>query len=140
MKKRLNLFLTALFALMLVLSGCTTTGNKAQDDEKKPDNNDDPAVEEPAEKKVLRTNNHSEPGALHPGLAEGTHDSWVIDHVFEGLTTKAPDGTIVPGMAESWDTSEDGLTWTFHLKDGITWSNGDPVTAAGILNMLGNLL
>jgi oligopeptide transport system substrate-binding protein len=130
MKKRLNLFLTALFALMLVLSGCTTTGNKAQDDEKKPDNNDDPAVEEPAEKKILRTNNHSEPGALHPGLAEGTHDSWVIDHVFEGLTTKAPDGTIVPGMAESWDTSEDGLTWTFHLKDGITWSNGDPVTAA----------
>jgi oligopeptide transport system substrate-binding protein len=126
MKKRFNIFLTAMFAMMLVLAGCTTTGDKAD-----PGKKDDPKNEEtPVEKKILRTNNHSEPGALHPGLAQGTHDSWVIDHVFEGLTTKAQDGTIQPGMAETWDTSEDGLTWTFHLRDGITWSNGDPVTAA----------
>jgi oligopeptide transport system substrate-binding protein len=128
MKKRMNIFMSVFFALMLVLAGCTTTGDKT--DQGKEKENEDPNVETPAEKKVLRTNNHSEPGALHPGLAEGTHDSWVIDHVFEGLTTKAPDGTIVAGMAETWETSDDGLTWTFHLKDGIQWSNGDPVTAA----------
>ncbi|MFD2444736.1 peptide ABC transporter substrate-binding protein [Bacillus sp. CGMCC 1.16607] len=124
MKKRLHVFLTVLFAFMLVLSGCTTTTNQSKD---KKDNND--SGEEASGKKVLRTNNHSEPGALHPGLAEGTHDSWIVDHVFEGLTTKAPDGTIVPGMAESWEPSEDGLTWTFHLKEGMTWSNGEPLTA-----------
>lgn len=128
MKKRLNIFMSVFFAVMLVLAGCTTTGDKT--DSSKEDDNKDPNVETPAEKKVLRTNNHSEPGALHPGLAQGTHDSWVIDHVFEGLTVKAPDGTIAPGMAETWDTSEDGLTWTFHLRDGVQWSNGDPVTAA----------
>jgi oligopeptide transport system substrate-binding protein len=118
------MFITVLFALMLVVSGCTTTGKQVKEEDGK-----DSAIEESEGKKVLRTNNHSEPGALHPGLAEGTHDSWIIDHVFEGLTTKSSDGTIVAGMAETWDTSDDGLTWTFHLKDGISWSNGDPVTA-----------
>lgn len=80
-------------------------------------------------KKVLRLNNSSEPGSLHPGMAQGTHDSWVLEHAFEGLTKKTPEGEIVDGMAEKWDVSEDGLTWTFHLKDDVKWSNGDPVTA-----------
>ncbi|MFD2443879.1 peptide ABC transporter substrate-binding protein [Bacillus sp. CGMCC 1.16607] len=123
MKTKRNLFMSIFFTLILVLAGCTTT-EKTDSDKK-----EDPKEEVKDEKKVLRTNNHSEPGALHPGLAEGTHDSWVIDHVFEGLTVKAPDGTIAKGMADSWETSEDGLTWTFHLKDGMKWSNGDPVTA-----------
>ena len=71
----------------------------------------------------------TEPGALHPGMAQGTHDSWILEHAFEGLTKKTPEGEIVEGMAEKWDISDDGLTWTFHLKDGMKWSNGDPVTA-----------
>lgn len=127
MKKRINIFLTIVFACMLVISGCTTTGNQAEGDKEEGKSNS--SVEISAGKKVLRTNNHSEPGALHPGLAEGTHDSWIIDHVFEGLLTKDPDGKLVPGMADTWETSEDGLTWTFHLKDGVTWSNGDLLTA-----------
>ena len=52
-----------------------------------------------------------------------------MEHAFEGLTKKTPEGEIVEGMAEKWDISDDGLTWTFHLKDGMKWSNGDPVTA-----------
>jgi len=52
-----------------------------------------------------------------------------LEHAFEGLTKKTPEGEIVDGMAETWDVSDDNLTWTFHLKDGIQWSNGDPVTA-----------
>jgi oligopeptide transport system substrate-binding protein len=45
-----------------------------------------------------------------------------------GLTQDAADGTTIPGMAESWDTSADGLTWTFHLRKA-QWSDGTPVTA-----------
>ncbi len=37
-----------------------------------------------------------------------------------------------PGLAESWETSEDGLTWTFHIRDGVLWSDGEPLTAADI--------
>lgn len=53
----------------------------------------------------------------------------VLEHVFEGLTKKTPEGEIVPGMAEDWEVSDDGITWTFNLKDDVVWSNGDPVTA-----------
>ncbi|MBY0124350.1 peptide ABC transporter substrate-binding protein [Bacillus sp. S/N-304-OC-R1] len=129
MKKRLNIFLIALFSLMLVLSGCTTTTSQSTAEKDNKDKKDSSVEETSAGKKVLRANNHSEPGALHPGLALGSHDSWILDHVFEGLATKDSDGTIIPGMAETWETSEDGLTWTFHLKDSVNWSNGEPVTA-----------
>jgi oligopeptide transport system substrate-binding protein len=80
--------------------------------------------------KVLRLNNMEEPGSLHPQKAQGTHDSWVLEHIFEGLTKKSVDGKIIPGMAEKWDISKDGLTYKFYLRKGITWSNGEPVTAA----------
>lgn len=80
--------------------------------------------------KYLRTNNSSEPGSLDPALAQGTHDSWILQHVFERLMTYDQEGNLVPGMAKEEPViSEDGLTYTFTLKDDIKWSNGEPVTA-----------
>lgn len=49
--------------------------------------------------------------------------------LWEGLTTFAADGAIVPGVAERWETSADGLTWTFHLRADAKWSDGSPVVA-----------
>ena len=82
-----------------------------------------------AEPKILRTNNAFEPGSLDPALAQGTHDSWVLDHTFEGLTKKDVDGKIVMGMAKEYKLADDDVTYTFILRDDIKWSNGDPVTA-----------
>lgn len=81
------------------------------------------------EPKVLRTNNTEEPGSLDPALAQGTHESWVLDHVFEGLMKRSAEGEIVYGMAESHTMSADGLVYTFTIKDDVNWTNGDPVTA-----------
>ena len=53
-----------------------------------------------------------------------------IGNFLEGLTTYDKDGKVVGSMAKDWKTSEDGLVWTFNLRDGIKWSNGTPVTAA----------
>ena len=54
--------------------------------------------------------------------------------LFEGLVNFAPDGrTILPGAAERWDVSPDGRTYTFHLRPGLKWSNGDPLTSADFL-------
>ncbi len=90
---------------------------------------DAPAADAPTGK-YIRTNNTSEPGSLDPALAQGTHDSWILMHTFEGLMTYDKDGNVVPGMAAAEPViSEDGLTYTFTLKDGMKWSNGDPVTA-----------
>lgn len=53
----------------------------------------------------------------------------VINMIIEGLETTNEEGDIVPALAESYEVSEDGLTYTFHLRDA-EWSNGDPVTAS----------
>lgn len=79
--------------------------------------------------KILRTNNGSEPGSLDPALAQGTHESWVLDHTFEGLMKLDENGMVVEGMAKEYKVSDDFLTYTFTLRDDIKWSNGDPVTA-----------
>ena len=57
--------------------------------------------------------------------------SFVMQDLCEsGLTERDENGEAQPDLAESWDISDDGKTYTFHLRDGIKWSNGDPVTAA----------
>ena len=53
----------------------------------------------------------------------------ILDNVMEGLHRLDPDEKPVPGQAESYEVSDDGLTYTFTLRDGIQWSNGDPVTS-----------
>ena len=49
--------------------------------------------------------------------------------ILEGLLRKDKTGKSVAGIAQKWEKSKDGLVWTFHLRDGVKWSNGDPVTA-----------
>jgi oligopeptide transport system substrate-binding protein len=53
----------------------------------------------------------------------------ILDNVMEGLHRLGPDESPVPAQAESVDISDDGLTYTFKLRDGLKWSNGDPVTS-----------
>ena len=79
---------------------------------------------------VLHFGNGSEPQTVDPHLATGVPEHHVITALFEGLTSKNP-YTLEPepAVAESWDISEDGMTYTFHLRSNATWSNGDPVTA-----------
>lgn len=57
----------------------------------------------------------------------------VAYHINEGLTKFSPTGEILPGLAESWDVSDDNLTYTFQLRDGVTWHDGEPFTAADVL-------
>ncbi|MFF2457067.1 peptide ABC transporter substrate-binding protein [Peribacillus simplex] len=122
MKKSKFSVLALLMAIMLMLAACNG-GSKETSNEKEGGSGDSSGS------KVLNVNNSSEPGSLHPANAQGTHESWILEHTFEGLTKKTEEGKIVPGSAESWEISEDGLTWTFKLKDGLKWSNGDPLTA-----------
>lgn len=121
MKKSKFSVLALLMAIMLMLAACNG-GSKETSNEKEGGSGSSGS-------KVLNVNNSSEPGSLHPANAQGTHESWILEHTFEGLTKKTEEGKIVPGSAESWEISEDGLTWTFKLKDGLKWSNGDPLTA-----------
>lgn len=57
--------------------------------------------------------------------------AWLTAGLMEGLVLLDPKqgDKVLPGVAKKWDTSDDGLTYTFHLRDEAKWSNGDPVTA-----------
>ena len=70
-----------------------------------------------------------EPASVDPQLSTDIIGGTVNDLISEGLLKRDKDGKIVGGLAEKWEVSEDGLKWTFHLRDGIKWSNGDPITA-----------
>ncbi|KLI20198.1 peptide ABC transporter substrate-binding protein [Brachyspira hyodysenteriae] len=70
-----------------------------------------------------------EPKTIDPALNSTVDANIYIQHVFEGLATRDKDNKIVPGVAERWDISEDGLTYTFHIRDNAKWSDGEKITA-----------
>lgn len=129
MKKRNLRFATMLLALVLLLTACGG-GNAPANNAGNNGAKEATADAGSSEGKILRTNNNSEPGSLDPALATGTHDSWPMQHMFEGLMKYNEKGEVVEGMAKEMKVSDDGLKYTFILRDDAKWSNGDPLTAA----------
>jgi oligopeptide transport system substrate-binding protein len=82
------------------------------------------------QEQVLVWNNDAEPETLDPALMTGVTEHNLALALFEGLTSHHP-ATLqpIPGVAEWWEASKDGLVYTFHLRADAKWSNGDPVTA-----------
>ena len=78
----------------------------------------------------LHRGNGTEPQTLDPHRAEGVPSSNILRDLFEGLVAEAPNGELIPGAAESWEISADGLTYTFTMRADGRWSNGVPVSAA----------
>ncbi len=82
----------------------------------------------PAGKLCLEYGNTTDPATLDPPKATLIPEAAIIGELMQGLMEDGPDGAPVPGMATRWETSPDGLTWTFHLRPAL-WSDGVPVTA-----------
>jgi len=74
--------------------------------------------------------NGGEPATLDPHRNEETSGSAILRDLFEGLVSEDVDLNIIPGVAASWQISDDGLQYTFNLAPEARWSNGDAVTAA----------
>ncbi|MFD1036992.1 peptide ABC transporter substrate-binding protein [Virgibacillus byunsanensis] len=138
--KKWSLLLTLVLAMSVFLAACGGDDNEggeeteADPDTEETEGTDDGETEEAgdselAEEQVLNVNIKSEPPSLHPGKASDTTSSAVLDQVFEGLTRINQDGEVEPAMAEEWEMSEDQATYTFTIREGATWTNGDPVTA-----------
>jgi len=74
-----------------------------------------------------------EPPHMDPtSAAAGAIDSVLYSNVFEGLTRFMSDGSVVPGLAESWEISDDGLTYTFKLRSGVTFHDGTTMDAEDV--------
>ena len=79
---------------------------------------------------ILFKGNGTEPAGIDPHVVTGVTEHNILTALFEGLVSENPiDLHPEPGVAESWEISEDGRTYTFHLRDNARWSNGDPVRA-----------
>ena len=81
---------------------------------------------------ILERGNGPEPSTLDAHRCQEIACGNVLRDLYEGLVAEGPDGAPIPGTAERWEVSGDGLTWTFHLRAGLRWSNGEPLTAAQI--------
>jgi oligopeptide transport system substrate-binding protein len=89
------------------------------------------AVQRGNREQVLHRSVGYEVTELDPHLVTGVAEGNVLRALFEGLVTEDPvDLHPVPGVAERWEVSADTLVYTFHLRAGARWSNGEPVTAA----------
>ena len=74
-----------------------------------------------------------EPLTFNPALSQDASSSGVLSYLFEGLTeTSWLNDQIDPVLAEAWDHSEDGLTWTFRLREDVTWHDGEPFTSRDV--------
>jgi len=79
---------------------------------------------------ILHVGNGAEPRDLDPQVINAMTDSWICQTLFENLVVPDPQtGEARPAAAVRWEISDDGLTYTFHLRPEARWSNGDPVTA-----------
>ena len=79
--------------------------------------------------KVLKVAKDVELASMDQHIATDGLSFEVIAATIEGLYTLDADGNAIPAIAETYDLSEDGLTYTFHLREDAKWSNGDSVTA-----------
>lgn len=126
--KKVSKWFAVMMAMIMIASvgfvGCgggTTEGDKAQE----------PAQEtKPAVEQFLKLNARTEPPSLDPNITTDSTSGEIVRLIMEGLVRLDENSQVKQGsgMAETWDISEDGLVYTFHLKDA-KWSNGEPVTA-----------
>ena len=105
------------FAIFLVLFITTACGGQS----------DGPASAERST--MLVRGNGAEATTLDPALAEDIHSFNILIDMYEGLVAENAAGEIVPGVAKSWQVSDDGLVYTFELRGDARWSNGDRVAA-----------
>ena len=81
---------------------------------------------------VLRVGMQTDPVGLDPHTTNATATRNMLENVYDTLVMFDSSLQIVPGLAESWEASEDGLTWTFKLRPGVTFHNGDPLKASDV--------
>lgn len=82
-----------------------------------------------AERTVLHRGNVAEPDTLDPHKMTGTWEFEICADLFQGLLDYDENAELIPGAAKSWEITDDGLHYTFHMREGLVWSDGEPLTA-----------
>lgn len=138
MKKWLTFLIVALFALVLV--ACTAKEDAGKETDKKEDVEEEEKDGHETSEKILYLNNGDEPTSFDPSVGFNAVSWSPLNNLMEGLTRLSEDHLAEEATAEKIDISDDGLTYTFKIREDAKWSNGDPVVAGdfvhGWLHML----
>src|SRR5215203_6142620 len=81
-----------------------------------------------------------DPRSLDPALSTDVPTGRAVGYLFDGLVRFTPDAQVVPGLARSWDISTDGLTYTFHLRNGVKFHDGRPFSSRNVLSTFRRVL
>lgn len=131
MLKRLSIVLTVAVVLSVLLAACTAPVQPSA----APAAEESAATEtaatpgEPVYGGTLRAAFQNEWESLDPHVTSSYSSIQILNNVLETLTTYDDQLNLIPGLAESWEQSEDGLTWTFKLRQGVKFSSGREMTA-----------
>jgi ABC-type transport system substrate-binding protein len=87
----------------------------------------------PQRRSIVDSRDTYDPRSLDPALSTDVPTGRAVSYVFDGLTRFTPDARVEAGLAERWDVSSDGLTYTFHLRQGVKFHNGAPFTARNVV-------
>lgn len=133
MKKRnMKRALALLLSMAMMLSGCGRSTSGPADEateEVTSEASETTAGDSSRSGGVVKMARQQDSEKLDPVLASDNNDIWVINMMLEGLVSGSDDGKeIIPAVADTWEISEDGLVYTFHIRDGIRFSNGENVT------------
>ncbi|WP_438314378.1 ABC transporter substrate-binding protein [Sporosarcina sp. FA9] len=112
-------------ALTALVLSCVLVMGACSNDKEKTDGKKDVAQE-------IKVRIHDDPDFLDPHLATASISFQMILNIFEGLLAPETDGTLKEAVAESYEVSEDGLIYTFKIRDGIMFQDGNPVTVEDI--------
>lgn len=132
MKKNFCLMLSTA-VLISMLAGCSrggggsTPGTESSVTESGADQRDEGAV---SGGKVITYSIEKEPETIDPGKNNYSDSSTILQNLFTGLYQVGPEGNLINGCADSYELSDDGLEYTFKLKDGLKWSDGTDLTAS----------
>jgi peptide/nickel transport system substrate-binding protein len=119
--------------LQLAVAACVAPIASAPSSSAEPEAATAPESTEPKQGGELKALLEADAAAGYDPPLFTSRTQWIIGSViFDGLTEIAPDGTILPGLAESWEVSDDQLTYTFNLREGVKFHNGREMTAEDV--------
>ena len=88
----------------------------------------------PSRREIIDSRDQYDPRSLDPALSTDVPTGRAVGYLFDGLTRFEPDASVEPALAERWEVSPDGATYTFHLRRGVRFHDGSPFTARNVVS------
>lgn len=132
MKRRLSLLLALFLVLSLFLVACGDTEEPVESEgptDSEEETSSNPAIAREGSEDTIIIGMTEAKGEFMPVYYSTVYDAYVNEYMFDALITNDEEGNYIPHVAESWEISEDNKTYTFHLRDDVTFWDGEPLTA-----------